>query len=99
MDNQTAAMKVRRRGRGNRQSAVGRRRIERRLGRKRRGNAQSLFEQAKGEVGLDHYEVRSRGNPLGLPLGWAGIGTSRWPCWHSPTSPPFARRLPGVWTP
>ncbi len=30
------------------------------------------FDQAKGEVSLDHYEVRS---------GRAGIVTSAWPCW------------------
>lgn len=40
-----------------------------------RWSVESLFEQAKGEVGLGHYEVRSRGNPLGLLPGWAGTGT------------------------
>lgn len=45
------------------------------------------FEGAKGEVGLDHYEVRSS--------GMAGIGTSPLPCSPTPSSPssgPAARR-------
>ena len=36
------------------------------------------FEQAKGEVGLDHYEVRG---------GTAGTATSPWPCWPMPSWP------------
>ena len=43
----------------------------------------ACFEGAKGEVGLDQYEVRP---------GPAGIAISRWRCWRMPISPCFAAR-------
>ena len=41
-----------------------------------RWTVETCFEAAKGEVGLDQYEVRS----------WTGgTATSRWLCWCTPT--------------
>ena len=51
-----------------------------------RWSIESLFEQAKGEVGLDQYEVRSW-------VGWHRHSTLA--SSHSPLSPPSATRRPG----
>lgn len=58
-----------------------------------RWSIESLFEQAKGEVGLDQYG-QAASDRLTAP-GSVGIGISRWPCWHWPTWPRFAPRQSG----
>lgn len=48
------------------------------------------FEAAKGEVGLDHYEVRQTRCANGTP----GTGISPWPWWPMPSWPCSGRGLP-----
>ncbi len=72
-----------------------------------RWTIEACFEAAKGEVGLDQYEVRSPRWPPGhRPFGdgsaacWpadgpAGTATSRSPCWPTPISPFCARPSSG----
>ncbi len=61
-----------------------------------RWSIESLFEQAKGEVGLDQYAGSAK---LGGAPGSGGAATSPCPCWPWPTSPWSAaapnRALPG----
>ncbi len=47
-----------------------------------RWTIEACFEAAKGEGGLDEYEVRSGSAP-----GRDGSVTSRWPCWPMPIWP------------
>jgi hypothetical protein len=54
---------------------------------------ESLFEQGKGEVGLDQYG-QAASDRLTAP-GSAGTATSRWQCSLSPISPPSERTLSG----
>ena len=50
-----------------------------------RWTLEACFEEAKGEVGLDHYEVRSD-----------GTATSPWRCSPMPISPSSAKQPPGA---
>lgn len=57
---------------------------------------ESLFEQGKGEVGLDQYG-QAASDRLTAP-GSAGSATSPWQCSLSPISPPSERTRSGGWT-
>jgi SRSO17 transposase len=57
---------------------------------------ESLFEQGKGEVGLDQYG-QAASDRLTAP-GSAGTATSHWQCSLSPISPPSERTRSGGWT-
>jgi hypothetical protein len=58
-----------------------------------RWQIEQAFQAAKGECGLDHYEVRT---------GKAGIGTLLWPCWPMRYWPFYAyaeKKTPGAQVP
>src|SRR3954468_21510149 len=56
---------------------------------------ESLFEQGKGEGGLDQYG-QAASERLPAP-GSAAPATSCWRCPRSPISPPSKRTRSGVW--
>ena len=55
-----------------------------------RWTIEECFEEAKGQVGLDQYEVRK----------WGGLvpATSPWPCWPMPTWRWFGKKPTQVLT-